>query len=73
MTINTLQEILDDNVDVIKYHTKAFVTNSSIATDEFAHAQISRCVNQLQKLGYKIQVNIALTKVDPDSTGSGGV
>lgn len=73
MTINTLQEILDDNVDVIKYHTKAFVTNSSIASDAYAHAQISRCVNQLQKLGYKIQVNIALTKVDPDSTGSGGV
>jgi len=73
MTINTLQEILDDNVDVIQYHAKAFVTNSAIASDEFAHAQISRCVNQLQKLGYKIQVNIALTKVDPESSGSGGV
>jgi len=72
MTINTLQEILDDNVDTIQYHTKAFVTNSAIASDEFAHAQISRCVNQLQKLGYKIQVNIALTKLEA-SKASGGV
>ena len=73
MTINTLQEILDDNVDVIQYHAKGFVNNSALCSDTFAHAQISRCISQLRKLGYEIQVNIALTKVDPDSTGSGGV
>ena len=73
MTINTLQDILEDNAYVIGYHARGFVNNNSLCSDEFSHATIARCVQQLKKLGYEIEVKIVLTKMDPESNGSGGV
>lgn len=62
MTVNTLQEILDDNTDCIQYHARGFVNNTALCSDEFSHATIARCVQQLKKLGYEIEVKIVLTK-----------
>jgi hypothetical protein len=71
MTINTLQGILEDNATVIGYHARGFVNNTALCSDEFSHATIARCVQQLKKLGYEIEVKIVLTKLEA-SKASGG-
>jgi hypothetical protein len=73
MTMTTLQEILEDNREVISYHARGFVTNTAVCSDDFSHATIARCTQQLRKLGYEISVNIVLTKLDAEKTASGGV
>ena len=72
-TIVTLQQILEDNAECIGYHARGFVNNTANCTDEYSHATIARCVQQLKKLGYKIEVKISLTKLDAEQTASGGV
>lgn len=71
MTINTLEQILDDNTDCIQYHARGFVNNTALCSDEFSHATIARCVQQLKKLGYEIEVKIVLTELEA-SKASGG-
>ena len=63
-TIVTLRHILEDNADCIGYHARGFVNNTANCSDEYSHATIARCVLQLKKLGYEIEVKISLTKLD---------
>jgi len=63
-TIVTLRHILEDNADCIGYHARGFVNNTANCSDEYSHATIARCVQQLKKLGYEIEVKISLTKLD---------